>query len=81
MAKSVTGASPVTFVSEDTAKGNEGTQYQIPLPLISYDPTSATPVTFTWATPPTGFDATTDSKLAASLIEAMIAQGLLTVGA
>ena len=32
----VKGASPVTFISEDTQPGK---QYQIPLPLLSFDAT------------------------------------------
>jgi hypothetical protein len=51
LAQSVSGASPVTFISEDVSKPNAGTQYQIPLPLISYAAGTAYNTT---ATPPTG---------------------------
>lgn len=72
-AQSVSGASPITFISEDTT--NAGIQYQIPLPLISYDSTKTPAVSVsTW---PLGISAT-DQTLAETVIQHMINQGFLT---
>jgi len=78
-AQSVIGASPVTFISEDTTTGpNAGTQYQIPLPLISYDSTQTPPVILTAWTSGTTI-ATSDVLLAQVLIQNMISRSLLTL--
>src|SRR5262249_40023420 len=69
-AQSVSGASPITFVSEDTS--NAGIQYQIPLPLISYDSTTTPAVTVSaW---PSGISGT-DQTLAEKVIQNLINQG------
>ncbi|HLY57851.1 MAG TPA: hypothetical protein VKS60_19975 [Stellaceae bacterium] len=78
MAQSVTGASPVTFISEDTLTQNAGKQYQIPLPLISYDPTQTPPVILT-AWPQSTAIAPGDLALAQTLIQTLINQGNLTL--
>ena len=72
-AKTVTGSSPVTFISE--AAASAGIQRQIPLSLITYDDTSATPVTIdNWA-------AGDDLDLAQSIVAGLIKRGVLkTVG-
>jgi hypothetical protein len=75
MTQILIGASPVTFISEDTSH-DAGTQYQIPLPLIGYDPTSSTPITLNWNAP-TGFTST-DTSLAVTLIQNLVTAGLLT---
>jgi hypothetical protein len=77
MAQSVTGASPVTFISEDTLTMHAGTQYQIPLPLIAYDPTQSPSVILT-AWPQSGLIAQSDLALAQTLIQNLINQGVLT---
>jgi len=77
----VTGASPVTFISEDTATNGAGTQYQIPLPLISYNAAAvapASPVVLT-AWPQASTIAASDVSLAQALIQTMINQGVLTL--
>jgi hypothetical protein len=82
MVQYVTGASPVTFISEDTG-GNAGTQYQIPLPLISYNTPSTTatssPVIFTGWPPSTPSVASSDVTLAQTLVLTMINEGMLTL--
>ena len=78
MAQSVTGASPVTFISEDTLTQNAGKQYQIPLPLISYDATQTPPVILT-AWPQSTKIAAGDLALAQTLIQTLINQGDLTL--
>ncbi len=70
----LTGASPVTFISEDTKTNNAGTQYQIPLPLISYDTVSSN-----WTISSSSVTASSDITLAQTLILTMINEGLLTV--
>lgn len=75
-AQSVSGASPVTFISEDTATMNAGTQYQIPLPLISYDPSLSPAVVLTnW--PQASTIAATDVTLAQTIVQNLINQGVL----
>jgi hypothetical protein len=69
----LTGASPVTFISEDTG-ANAGIQYQIPLPLIDYDTTSSS-----WTISSSSVTASSDITLAQTLILTMINEGLLTV--
>jgi hypothetical protein len=77
-AQSVTGASPVTFISEDTAHENAGTQYQIPLSLISYDLTQHPPVILT-AWPQSATIQASDLVLAQTFIQTLINIGVLTV--
>jgi hypothetical protein len=77
-AQSVTGASPVTFISEDTVTQHAGTQYQIPLPLISYDVTQTPPVILT-AWPQSTTIAASDLALAQTFIQTLINTGVLTV--
>jgi hypothetical protein len=75
-AQPVTGASPVTFISEDTLQMNVGTQYQIPLPLILYDPTAPTPVDLSlW--PHFSQLAKSDQALAQTLVATLVNQGVL----
>ena len=78
MAQSVTGASPVTFVSEDVSKPNGGTQYQIPLPLISYDTTQTPPVVLTGWPQFTGLTVS-DQALAQAIIQNLINGGVLAL--
>ncbi len=78
MAQTVSGASPVTFISEDTATQKAGTLYQIPLPLISYDTTKTPPVVLT-AWPQSGSIAASDVTLAEAIIQNLINQGVLTL--
>lgn len=77
MVQSVLGASPVTFISEDTSKGNNGTQYQIPLSLITYDTTQTPPVILdaVW----TAYLVTGDQNLAVAYIQNLINDGVLTL--
>lgn len=77
MAQSVSGASPVTFISEDTQQGRAGEQYQIPLPFISYDPTKSPAVSLT-AWPQWTALATSDQPLALAFVQTLIHQGFLT---
>ena len=69
----VIGASPVTFISEDPTT-NHGTQYQVPLSLLTYD---TDPVKFasSWS----GYSglATADQTLLQNLLPSLYAQGLL----
>jgi hypothetical protein len=75
----ITGPSPVTFISEDTgATQNAGTQYQIPLSLITYD-TTKTPPVLGLATPWTKYLVATDQALALAYIQNLINDGVLTV--
>jgi hypothetical protein len=81
-AQYVSGASPVTFISEDVKTPDAGTLYQIPLPLISYNTalnagsTPPGPVDLSnW--PQSTVIATTDLQLAQGLIQSLINQGLL----
>ena len=69
----VTGASPVTFVSE--AAASAGIQRQIPLSLITYDDTATNPVAIAnWASGD-------DLALAQSIVVDLIKRGILnTVG-
>jgi hypothetical protein len=76
-AQPVTGASPVTFISEDTLTLNAGTQYQIPLPLILYDPAASPPADLSlW--PQFSKLAKRDQGLAQSLIATLVNQGVLS---
>ena len=77
-AQSVTGASPVTFISEDTLTLHAGTQYQIPLPLISYDATQTQPVILT-AWPQSAKVAASDLALAQTIIQSLVNEGILTL--
>jgi hypothetical protein len=78
MAQTVSGASPVTFISEDTgATQNAGTQYQIPLALITYDTSKTPPVVL--ATPWPTYLATSDLALAQAYIQNLINDGVLTL--
>jgi hypothetical protein len=78
VAQGVTGASPVTFISEDTVTQHAGTQYQIPLPLISYDAIQTPPVILT-AWPQSTTIAASDLALAQTFIQTLINTGVLTV--
>jgi hypothetical protein len=74
--QSVTGASPVSFVSENIS-GNAGRQYQIPLPLIGV--TNGQPDPTSWLAA-AGFGATDpDTALVTTLIANLTAQGVLRV--
>jgi len=76
-AQPVTGASPVTFISEDTFTLNAGKQYQIPLPLILYDPAAAAPANLLlW--PQFSKLAATDQTLAQNLIVTLVNRGVLS---
>jgi hypothetical protein len=78
MAQSVWGASPVTFISEDTATQKAGAQYQIPLPLISYDTTQTPSVVLTgW--PQFSTIPASDQTLAATVVQNLINRGVLTL--
>jgi hypothetical protein len=78
MAQTVSGASPVTFISEDTATMHAGTQYQIPLPLIAYDATQSPSVSLAgW--PQFSMIATSDQQLALTVVQNLINQGVLTL--
>jgi hypothetical protein len=72
----VIGASPVTFISEDTSPtANHGKQYQVPLSQLTIDDD---PVKFagSWS----GYHdlAGGDQKLLEHLLKSLRAQGLLT---
>jgi hypothetical protein len=76
----VKGASPVTFISEDTATSNAGMQYQIPLPLITYDVTQTPAVVLTgW--PQFAGLAASDQPLAQSIVQNLINHGALALSA
>ena len=83
MVQTVSGASPVTFISEDTSSTqNAGTQYQIPLALITYDTTKTPPVVLasqwvSYLSP--GGTATSDLALAQAWIQNLINDGVLTL--
>lgn len=71
----VTGASPVSFLSENTS-GNVGKQYQIPLPLLTVN-ASGQPDATKWLAslgigPP-------DATVVQSLVATLTATGVLTV--
>jgi hypothetical protein len=68
----VTGASPVTFISEDTQAGK---QYQIPLSLLSFDATGAIDAS-AWT--PHGSLSAKDVALLKSLFASLVAQRFLT---
>jgi hypothetical protein len=77
-AQTVNGASPVTFISEDTLTLNAGKQYQIPLPLIRYDPAASPSADLTlW--PAFGMIAASDQALAQTLIATLVNQGVLSI--
>ena len=77
-AQPVTGASPVTFISEDTLTLNAGKQYQIPMPLILYDPAAPIPADLSlW--PQFSKLAASDQTLAQSLIATLVNLGVLSV--
>jgi hypothetical protein len=74
--QSVTGASPVSFISENI-NGNAGRQYQIPLALIAV--TNGQPDPTNWLAA-VGFSATDpDTTLVTTLIANLTAQGVLRV--
>ena len=75
-AQPVTGASPVTFISEDTLTLNAGTQYQIPLPLIRYD-AAGSPAADLSLWPQFTKLAAKDRALAQALIATLVNQGVL----
>jgi hypothetical protein len=77
MVQTVSGASPVTFISEDTTTQNAGTQYQIPLALITYDTTKTPPVVLptNWV----NYLAASDLLLAQAWIQNLINDGVLTL--
>jgi hypothetical protein len=78
VAQPVTGASPVTFISEDTLTLNAGKQYQIPLPLILYDPAASPPANLSlW--PQFAKLAAADQALAQTLIATLVNQGVLAI--
>ena len=70
----VIGASPVTFISEDTTTSNHGIQYQVPLSQLTYDP-DASKFAGSWS----GYSglATSDQTLLQNLLKSLYAQGLL----
>jgi hypothetical protein len=72
-AKKIRGSSPLTFVSEDEVTSGAGQQRQIPLSLITYDDTLASPVAFANS----AVDAN-DTVLASKLVTSLIKQGVLT---
>jgi len=76
----VTGASPVTFLSEETSADgpDAGIQYQIPLPLITYN-TAVTPPVILTGWPQHAVIAASDVELAQTLIQNLINQGILTL--
>lgn len=79
MAQTISGASPVTFIGEDTTKGTAGTQYQIPLSQITYDTTQTPPVVIGtgWTNAfPAG---SSEPALAAAYIQNLINNGALTL--
>jgi hypothetical protein len=69
--KQVVGAFPITFVSE-TVPATVGTQRQIPLSLITYDPTASPAVKIAnWSG--------ADAALAAGIVLGLIQQQILSV--
>jgi hypothetical protein len=75
-AQAVRGASPVTFISEDTLTLNAGKQYQIPLPLILYDPAASPPADLSlW--PEFANLAAADQALARTLVATLVNHGVL----
>jgi hypothetical protein len=79
MLQSVSGASPVTFISEDTIFQHAGTQYQIPLPLIFYDPTQNPAVDLSaWPKFNDASFAASDKTLALTVVQHLINSGVLT---
>jgi 2-keto-3-deoxy-6-phosphogluconate aldolase len=73
-AMAVIGASPVTFISEDTT-GNHGKQYQVPLSQLTIGSTGAIDPS-TW--PDYASLAAADQTLLTNLLKQLVAQGLLT---
>ena len=74
--QSVTGASPISFVSENV-NGNAGRQYQIPLPLLTV--TNGQPDPTSWLAA-VGFSATDpDTALVTTLIANLTALRVLKV--
>jgi hypothetical protein len=71
----VIGASPVTFISEDTATGNHGKQYQVPLSLLSIASDGSVDHT-KWTE--FGSLAASDQTLVTNLLKHLVSQGLLT---
>jgi hypothetical protein len=69
----VIGASPITFISEDTQAGK---QFQVPLSVLSFDPTGTTIDPSVW----TGWGSVSqkDQDLLKALIASMISNGFLT---
>jgi hypothetical protein len=78
-AQTISGAFPVTFVGEDTAKSTAGVQYQIPLSQLTYDSTATPPVQLGtgWTNAfPSG---SSEPALAAAYVQNLINAGVLTV--
>ena len=72
---SVSGASPVTFVSEDPT-GHVGTQYHIPIPFISYNAANSQVSLSGWQQWPNLTKA--EQALAVAVVQSLINQGFLT---
>jgi hypothetical protein len=74
--QTVTGASPITFISENI-NGNVGKQYQIPLALLTV--TNGQPDPTNWLSA-AGFSSTDpDTTLIKNFIASLAAQGFLQV--
>jgi hypothetical protein len=71
----VIGASPVTFISEDSL-GNHGKQYQVPLSLLTFD--SATGKIDTSGWPAFNGLVGSDKTLIADILQSLASRGLLT---
>ena len=69
----VIGASPVTFISEDTAN-NHGKQYQVPLSQLTIGSTGAIDPS---AWPEYASLAKTDQTVLTNLLKTLVAAGLL----
>jgi hypothetical protein len=68
----VLGASPVNFISEST---EAGAQFQIPLSLLQYDPSTGVIDSSGW-TPPKALDAN-DKALLTTLLANLLAVGVV----
>lgn len=71
----VLGASPVSFVSEDTGGSDTGVQYQVPLAALTIDPTTGKVDPSAW-TAPSGVTATDLTNLDAILAD-LLARGVI----
>ena len=72
----VTGAAPITFISEDSSD-NIGKQYQIPLAALSVDTTTLLIDATTWFS--NAGMSSANQKLVTNLIASLLQQGFLTV--